>query len=400
MAKIVIVDSEQGTKTPFLRGILTSSLLEAGLSFEEAYKLASTIRHKFADRTKITTREMREMVVRELIQRDDVDALDNYTGATQSTRIIQIRDKKGDLSPFSPVRHRQSLESSGLSTEKSSLVSQLVMKTLKESQRPEYHVDEIGRTTYTLLDKELGQEAAERYLVWIDYTRSGRPLILLLGGATGCGKSTVATEVAHRLGIIRTQSTDMLREVMRMMIPERLLPTLHTSSFNAWRKLPGLDESKPSVELIIMGYKHQAEMVSVPCEAVIQRALREKVSLILEGIHISPPLLQRISGRRDAVIVPIMLAVLKPDQLRNQLEGRGVVAPDRESSQYLANFNHIWELQSYLLSEADNSGSMDIIANDDKDQTTERVMRSINDVLTKDFNARVDDIFGRTLSKS
>lgn len=398
MAKIVIVDSAQGTKTPFLRGILTSSLLEAGLPFEDAYKLASTIRQKIDDRTKITTREMRELVVRELIKLDEVDVLENYTGVTQTSLIIQIRDKKGDTAPFSPVRHRQSLESSGLTTDKASLVSQLLMNELNELQRPEYHVDEIGRTTYTLLKKELGHQAAERYLVWVDYTRSGRPLILLLGGATGCGKSTVATEVAHRLGIIRTQSTDMLREVMRMMIPKRLLPTLHTSSFNAWRKLPGLGESEPSVELITMGYKHQAEMVSVPCEAVIQRALRERVSLILEGIHISPALLQRITDRQDAVIVPIMLAVLKPDQLRQQLEGRGVVAPDRKSSKYLANFEHIWELQSYLLSEADSS-SMDIIVNDSRDQTTERVMRSINDVLAKDFSAKVDDIFGRKVER-
>jgi 2-phosphoglycerate kinase len=29
------------------------------------------------------------------------------------------------------------------------------------------------------------------------------PLIVLVGGATGTGKSTVATEVAHRLGIGR-----------------------------------------------------------------------------------------------------------------------------------------------------------------------------------------------------
>ena len=33
-----------------------------------------------------------------------------------------------------------------------------------------------------------------------------KPIILLIGGATGTGKSTVATEVAHRLGINRVTS--------------------------------------------------------------------------------------------------------------------------------------------------------------------------------------------------
>jgi 2-phosphoglycerate kinase len=246
--------------------------------------------------------------------------------------------------------------------------------------------------TFFMLKKQFGKETAHRYLVWIDYTRSRRPLILLLGGTTGCGKSTVATEVAHRLGIIRTQSTDMLREVMRMMIPERLLPALHTSSFNAWRRLPGHGDENTTDELIIIGYNHQAELVSVPCEAVIQRALRERVSLILEGIHISPALLQRIRNQKEAVVVPIMLAVLKQDQLKRRLKGRGVVAPERESSQYLSNFEQIWELQSYLLSEADKY-AMDIVTNDDKDQTTERVMRSINEVLERDFRGTVEEIF-------
>jgi 2-phosphoglycerate kinase len=392
MAKIVIEDSKEGTKTPFLRGILTSSLLEAGMPFEEAYHLASTIRQMLSNKTTITTLEMREAVIRELIKLENPEVLENYTEPNHPGLTIQVRYAQNSVTQFSQVRHRQSLQSSGLTTDKAILISQLLLKELEESDRSEFHVNEIGRMTFFMLKKQFGKETAHRYLVWIDYTRSHRPLILLLGGTTGCGKSTIATEVAHRLGIIRTQSTDMLREVMRMMIPERLLPALHTSSFNAWRRLPGHGDENATDELIIMGYNHQAELVNVPCEAVIQRALRERVSLILEGIHVSPALLQRIRSQQDAVIVPIMLAVLKQDQLKGRLKGRGVVAPERGSSQYLSNFEQIWELQSYLLSEADKY-AMDIVTNDDKDQTTERVMRSINEVLERDFRGTEEEIF-------
>ena len=394
MAKIVIVDSTEGTETPFLRGILTSSLLEVGLAFEEAYELASRIRSKLADKESITTQEMRKLVVRELIKRESSDALEFYTGIKGKGpgRNIQIHDKLGGSTAFSLPRHRQSLESSGLNTDKASLISHQLLKELEERKSAEAQVNDIGRMTFNILKTQLGREAAQRYLIWVDYNRSGRPLILLLGGTTGSGKSTIATELAHQLGIVRTQSTDMLREVMRMMIPERLLPALHASSFNAWRRLPDHHSDTAMDELIIMGYNHQAELVSVPCEAVIQRALRERVSLILEGIHISSSLLQRIGDTQDAVIVPIMLAVLKQDQLKQQLRGRGVVAPERESSQYLSHFEQIWELQSYLLSEADNS-TMNIITNDEKEKTTARVMRAINEVLAKDFKAKMDDVF-------
>ena len=43
----------------------------------------------------------------------------------------------------------------------------------------------------------------------------------------------------------------MLREVMRTMIPQRLLPVLHASSFNAWQELPvyGDHDVDPEVAL-------------------------------------------------------------------------------------------------------------------------------------------------------
>ena len=59
------------------------------------------------------------------------------------------------------------------------------------------------------------------------------PLVILIGGATGVGKSTIATQLAARLGIVRVVATDAIREVMRSMLSPELMPTLHTSSFHA-----------------------------------------------------------------------------------------------------------------------------------------------------------------------
>ena len=63
------------------------------------------------------------------------------------------------------------------------------------------------------------------------------PLIVLIGGTTGVGKSTIATEVAHRLGITRIVSTDSIREVMRGIFSQDLMPAIYESAFNAWRGL-------------------------------------------------------------------------------------------------------------------------------------------------------------------
>ena len=58
------------------------------------------------------------------------------------------------------------------------------------------------------------------------------PIVLLVGGATGTGKSTVATEAAHRLGITRVTSTDFIRQTIRAYFPRRDA-VVHVSSFEA-----------------------------------------------------------------------------------------------------------------------------------------------------------------------
>jgi 2-phosphoglycerate kinase len=215
--------------------------------------------------------------------------------------------------------------------------------------------------------------------------------MLLVGGTTGTGKSTMATEIAHRLGIVRTQSTDMLREVMRMLVPERLLPVLHTSSFNAWQALqsqPGSGDANAVVD----GYRSQSELLLLPIEAVLQRALRERVSLILEGIHVHPMLLDRIQDRGDAIIVPIMLAVLKQKQLKKRLIGRGIQAPQREAERQLSHFDAIWSLQEYLLAEADRA-NVSIIANEDREHAIRVVLHTIIDALSKNFSSTPREAF-------
>ena len=66
-----------------------------------------------------------------------------------------------------------------------------------------------------------GAEYAARYRVWRRFqNQDTKPLILLLGGTSGVGKSSLAIEVARRLSIARVLSTDAIRDVMRVMISE------------------------------------------------------------------------------------------------------------------------------------------------------------------------------------
>ena len=163
------------------------------------------------------------------------------------------------------------------------------------------------------------------------------------------------------------------------------------SRCNAWQAL----QSQPGSagpDAVADGYRTQSELLSLPIEAVIQRALRERVSLILEGIHVHPMLLDRIQDRGDAIIVPIMLAVLKQKQLKRRLIGRGIQAPQREAERQLSYFDAIWSLQEYLLAEADRA-NVPIVANENREHAIRVVLHTIIAALSRNFSSTPREAF-------
>jgi len=135
--------------------------------------------------------------------------------------------------------------------------------------------------------KDENRKIAEKYGMWKRLRQCRDPLIILIGGASGVGTSSIAFEVANRLGIRNMISTDMIREVMRKIVSEELLPTIYESSYTAYRSLripppPELDE-------VLIGFRDHVDTVSVGVDAVIERALKEGISIVIEGVHIVSP---------------------------------------------------------------------------------------------------------------
>ena len=395
MAKILVENREENKLVPLLRGILIHSLQEAGLSFDIAFEIATDIRSELEDTEVIATDELRLLVVKKLRAREGEEVADRYIKLKESLNI-QVEQRDGQLIPFSRHEYQQALEAIALTSTEAMEIVATLYKHLIDRRIEVVSSRHLGRLTYRYLrqSSELGEDVAKRWLVWRDFVNDGRPLILLLGGTSGCGKSTIATMLASRLDIVRSQSTDMLREVMRTMMPEQLLPILHTSSFRAWTTLPGVGAEMTGVSdnLLVSGFRGQADLLTVAIEAVVKRALRERVSLILEGVHIQPAFMEQLVESDDAIIVPIMLGVMKRKQLHQRIRGRGRDAPQRRSERYLKHFDEIWRLQSYLLSGANKSG-IPIVVNGDKEAVFSEIMRHVIEVLEKDFDRVAKDVF-------
>jgi 2-phosphoglycerate kinase len=394
MAKTLVIDSsDQPEKIPFLRGILTRSLQKAGLSFEEAYSVASAVREEISPAEEITTGELRR-TVEQHIAKFGPAFRQRYRNPPTAAGTILVRRPDGDTTQFSRQRHRRVLESSGLSYEESTVVTTAIFGYLLRKSWSEIDAKHLGMLTYRYLRLVIGPEAARRYLVMVNHFRRDRPVLIMIGGAPGTGKSALATELAQRLEIVRTQSTDLLREVMRMMIPERLVPVLHRSSYDAWQALPQPRTADQGTEdLLVDGYRAQAELLTVPCEAVVKRSLRERTSLIIEGVHVQHGLWDKIPETTEAINIFITLAVLNRQRLQDRFRGRGEKIDTRRAERYLDHFDSIWRLQSHLLSEADQAQTP-IIINDNKEQVIHDVMVTVVDHLAEGFSATPEQVFG------
>ena len=398
--KTTVTNPVDESAVPFLRGILIRSLLDSGLEFEEALELATEVRNDFSGTDIVTTDELREAVAAKLQKTGQADAVEAYeANALVAPAHIEVISLSGHSSAFSRGRHARYLQSSGMKAEKAENTTQMIYNHLLAAGVDTITTCELGYLTYLCLRQEVSNKAARRYLVWSDFQRSARPLLLLICGTVGSGKSTIASELAHLLEIVRTQSTDMLREVMRMMISRRLLPVLHESSFNAWMALPYReDEVSDREELVAEGYRSQAGLLTVPCEAVLQRAMEESVPLILEGVHAHPDLLNLVDEDSDAIVVHVTLAVLKPKELKRRLRGRGAEVPQRRAKRYLNRLESIWALQSYLLSEADRC-DVPIINNKDKEKAVVQVIQQVNYELARHYKSKPGAVFGEVVER-
>jgi 2-phosphoglycerate kinase len=200
------------------------------------------------------------------------------------------------------------------------------------------------------------------------------PLIILIGGATGVGKSTLATQLAHRLGITRVIGTDMVRQTMRAFFAPELMPAIHTSSFDAASavRVPVPRET----DLSKVGFIEQTKAVSVGIEALIARGIEEAQRMVVEGVHLVPGYLDRSHWGR-AIVLEFMLAIGDKDRHRSNFTVRdwetGGVRPLRK---YAEHFAQIRRIQKYIVGRAEALG-VPVIDAPSLDESLDEVLGTI-----------------------
>ncbi|CAN5726066.1 hypothetical protein BH24ACT3_BH24ACT3_07120 [soil metagenome] len=285
------------------------------------------------------------------------------------TPVIVSDDAHG--LPFSKGLMASSIMATGLAPGRAFHVAEVIENRLHENSMGAVSHAELTCLTLAVLREEVGERCADLYAKWQTVKRVESPLVILLGGATGVGKSTLATMLASRLGVTRVIPTDAVREVMRSMFSEALLPTLQSSSYDTSTAIR--HPLPPDTDPLIAGFREQVSAVAVGVEALISRAVDEGTHLILEGAHLVPGFidLHRFAGR--AVVVPMVIAVDDDEAHRSHLVLRGHDLTSRPAGRYLDNFANIRRIQSYVRSMADQHG-VPIISSFSLDATLSHVI--------------------------
>lgn len=282
---------------------------------------------------------------------------------------IVISDTTHGL-PYSKGLMASSVMASGVPPAQAYRVAEKVEQVLNERGVRQITSFELRDLSASLL-AEIDERHASTYLKWQAVEQLDQPLIILLGGATGVGKSTVATQLAARLGITRVISTDAIREVLRAAFSQKLIPTLYVSSFNADDALR-VPISSPSEQLIV-GFQEQVTAVSVGIKALIARALEEGTDIIVEGAHVVPGFLEGWEEEFDqAVLVPVVIAVSDVEMHRSHFAMRALETRSRPPDRYLANFEKIRALQSYIIGLAERAGAP-VVEMFDLDSTLQQI---------------------------
>jgi len=297
---------------------------------------------------------------------------------------IILVESGGHVTPFSKGILAQSLTAAGIDAESANRIARNIESHLISDGRSQVKRTEIRELARQNIEALIGEEGAERYITWRQVQHGREPMVILISGATGVGKSTTAAQLAARLGIMHVIGTDAVREVMRKIISQELMPTLHFSSYTAWKAIR--TPIAPGEDRTITGFEEHAKYVLVGVEAVIERALREGLSLILEGVHLVPGFLrQEIVARPNVVLV--VLTASDEEQHRNRMFMRSEsLVTKRPVQSYLDEFPKIRTIQEYLISRANEEGTV-IIESVTVEQTVaavfEEVMKRARQIVFK-----------------
>ncbi len=138
--------------------------------------------------------------------------------------------------------------------------------------------------------------------------------VLLIGGASGSGKTSISYRLAHHFGVGLTEADDIHQALMRMTTPEQQ-PALHY-----WDTHP--EAMHWPAEKILELQLNTCQAMAPAFEAIIANHLESEIPLLLEGDY----------------FLPALAAQTHFDGFANAGRVRGLFVHEEEEEQFVQNF--------------------------------------------------------------
>lgn len=208
-----------------------------------------------------------------------------------------------------------------------------------------------------------------------------KPYVILIGSASGVGKSTIASEISNRLGIKYLIESDFIREVVRGVIGADYAPALHSSSYNAYSSLRDISNYDSQDKLIEAGFEEHASFVIPAIENVIKRSVKDKESIVIEGVHLIPGLINVQQFMKDANVHFFILTVDEEEHQKRFIK-RAIAI--KRGGQQLDYFQENRIINDDLIKKANNL-NIPVVKNNDMKKAVNKIMRYINEVQKEVF---------------
>jgi 2-phosphoglycerate kinase len=171
-------------------------------------------------------------------------------------------------------------------------------------------------------------------------------MLLLIGGAPGIGKSTVAHEVARELGLPRLVDTDLVRDILRIQSREQDDPMLFRNALSAWQ-VHG--DATPAG--VIAGLQSHLRPLIGATTRLLDSYLSTGKSAIFHGVPLLPSHFARYQTRGVQIA---LLAAPSEEDYRKRLAERGLFRAGR-----LPGHEHLetgWVIHQHLVADATAAG--------------------------------------------
>ena len=201
-----------------------------------------------------------------------------------------------------------------------------------------------------------------------------KPYVILIGSASGIGKSTIAAELAKTLNIKHLIESDFIRAVVRGIIGKEYAPSLHSSSYDAYKNIRNKYRYQSYDELVSAGFDDHASYVIPALEKIIQRAITDYDDIVIEGVHLVPGL---INTEQFKDYANIYFFVLSSDEESHKERFVKRAVQIHRGGKQLDFFKENRIIHDHLLTQAE-ANNVHVIQTESVEKTLDKILSIIN----------------------